>query len=340
MPVLGRLLCSGVALAARGDAHRVVLAIALALAACAHQPDAPVAPAPEPGDASARLARENAALRKRIEMLEDRVLHLEQGGPGDDALEGDAGSHYSLPDGRSLPIVRLNAPSSERARGDRAPASAPPRATPRPEPEPERMRPRSRGTTLARAPEPVVDDWAAPEEPESLVPMTAEPSGATGGAEPKSYRLVGARLVELTQAGGPKPPDRKPEGKKARGVVAEYEAAMSVYRAGALGDAQTAFDAFARAHPRHDYADNALYWKGEAAYDQAHYADALDAFTEVVERYGGGNKAADALLKIGLCYRELGDDANARDVLTQLIDAYPGERASDIARVKLAEFGI
>ena len=64
---------------------------------------------------------------------------------------------------------------------------------------------------------------------------------------------------------------------------------------------------------------------------------ALTAFTEVVERYGGGNKAPDALLKIGLCYGKLGDAANARDVLSELVTAYPDARASDIARVRLSE---
>jgi TolA-binding protein len=57
----------------------------------------------------------------------------------------------------------------------------------------------------------------------------------------------------------------------------------------------------------------------------------------VVERYGGGNKAPDALLKIGLCYGRLGDLANARDVLEQLIAAYPSAHASGIARDKLSE---
>ena len=337
MPVLRRLLCSGVALAAPGDVPRVVLGVALVLAACAHRPaeQEPVASS-APDDVAARQARENAALRRRLEMLEDRVLHLEQS--GGDAAPGDRVSQYSLPDGRVLPVVKLDAPRAEPAHRGPEPerSAAPPRSRPQPEPAP--IRTRTRGTTLSRAPEPVVDEWAAPEEPASL--HAAAPMHEGAGLEPRSYRLVGARLVELTQAGGPKAPDRKPQGKKARGVVAEYEAAMAVYRTGAYGDAESAFESFARAYPRHDYADNALYWKGEAAYDQAHYADALAAFTEVVERYGGGNKAADALLKIGLCYRELGDDANARDVLTQLIDAYPGERASDIARVKLAEFGI
>ena len=124
-----------------------------------------------------------------------------------------------------------------------------------------------------------------------------------------------------------------------RKVIARYDDAMARLKSGDPAGAELEFEAIAREHPRHDYADNALYWKGEAAYDQRNFSGALAAFTAVVERYGGGNKAPDALLKIGLCYHNLGDAANARDVLTELIAAYPGARASDIARVKLAELG-
>lgn len=175
----------------------------------------------------------------------------------------------------------------------------------------------------------------APAEP--AAPVAAyEPEPAPEPASQR-YTLVGSSLVKHTQTHAPAGPDRPDRGAKGQAIITEYEAAMAVYKSGQAEQAETAFERFARQHPRHDYADNALYWKGEAAYDQNHFADALAAFTEVVERYGGGNKAPDALLKIGLCYRQLGDLPNARDVLTELIAAYPGERASDIARVKLAE---
>ena len=121
-------------------------------------------------------------------------------------------------------------------------------------------------------------------------------------------------------------------------MLAEYEAAMGVYKAGRFKEAEIAFGGIVRNNADHDYADNALYWQGEAAYDQQHYADALTAFTAVVERYGGGNKAPDALLKIGLCYGKLGDHENARDVLTQLVAAYPRARATKIAKKRLADF--
>ena len=304
------------------------LAASSGLAGCAHGRGEATTQAPD-DDASARLARENAALRRRVQMLEDRVLNLEQRGGGALAAAptpGPATSHYSLPDGRRLPVVRLGADTAPPPR----PAAPPPLAS--------TTSHVVAGSAAAMAePEDVYAPVAADDEAEAYIPE--QPPVAADDGSSKAYRLVGSRLVDLTIQNAPKRPDRPTRGKKGARVVAEYDAAMTVYKTGAFADAEAAFSAFATSYPRHDYADNALYWKGEAAYDQKHFADALAAFTEVVERYGGGNKAPDALLKIGLCYRQLGDNENARDVLTQLISAYPGERASDIARVKLAQFG-
>lgn len=240
-----------------------------------------------------QVRRDNAALRRRVQLLEDRVLYLEQGGGRSAGAQAATGEH-TLPDGRSLPVVRLAPP----------PRAAPPTAGD--------------------------DDDPEADEGDGYVPA------ATSEAA-RSYRLEGTRLVDLTVQAGPAAPDRPDRSAKGQAIIGQYEAAMAIYKSGHAERAEAAFAEFAREHPAHDYADNALYWKGEAAYDQDHWADALAAFTEVVERYGGGNKAPDALLKIGLCYRQLGDLPNARDVLTELVAAYPGERASDIARVKLTE---
>lgn len=177
--------------------------------------------------------------------------------------------------------------------------------------------------------------------------MPAHDESAAVDADVQSFRLVGSSLVKATKS----PPKQKqraipaPSSSKKRSrrsnkdsVLGEYEAAMAVYRGGQFREAELAFDGIVRNSPSHEYADNALYWKGEASYDQAHFSDALASFTEVVERYGGGNKAPDALLKIGLCYGKLGDQANAHDVLSQLIAAYPRARATKIAKGRLADF--
>lgn len=157
----------------------------------------------------------------------------------------------------------------------------------------------------------------------------------------RKITLIGSRLVEATKTKR-KPPKKAKKSRTASsrgssGPEKAYQSARKLYTSGDVTAAEQAFDAFAKKYPSHDHADNALYWKGEAAYDQRHYSDALAAFTAVVERYGGGNKAPDALLKIGLCYGKVGDHANAKDVLEQLVLAYPNARASSIAKKKLQE---
>jgi tol-pal system protein YbgF len=275
-------------------ARRLIGAWIIVLACgCARTAAAPPSTRAPSEDPITQVRRDNAALRRRVQMLEDRVLYIEQGGGRPDARAATGG--HTLPDGRSLPVVRL---------------APPPRAAP---PAPVRA-----------------DDPHGADESDGYVPA------ATSEAA-RSYRLEGTHLVDLTVQAGPAAPDRPDRSAKGQAIIGQYEAAMAIYKSGHAERAEAAFAEFAHEHPEHDYADNALYWKGEAAYDQDHWADALAAFTEVVERYGGGNKAPDALLKIGLCYRQLGDLPNARDVLTELVAAYPGERASDIARVKLTE---
>ena len=302
------------------------------------------------------LRRENAQLRTQVQVLEERVRLAETSGTQSTSLGATGydsyGSVTATPaasedwdeDGdegpRQLPVVRLTPKERGIDRGGAQPAS-------KPRSQPSAMASGSGSIALSPVPH-----SGAPEDAGGAYVVDARGGGEDYGYDPSvptpvydeapsgdtaSYRLVGSKLVEATQRkpsiGGSKSSDRD------TGVVKDYKAAMAVYRDGRYAEAEQAFAAIVAAHPTHDYADNALYWQGEAAYDQAHYADALAAFTKVVERYGGGNKAPDALLKIGLCYGRLGDAANARDVLTQLVAAYPRADASKIAKRKLDELG-
>jgi tol-pal system protein YbgF len=299
---------------------RRVLFVLGVFAGCAHAP----APAPTiPGDdTEAGLRRDNASLRRRVQMLEDRVLKLERradihgAAASYDGSGGDAGVK-KLPDGRELPVVRLDP-------GQRDPAL-------------EQSKGRKRHESKSLSLDPVTHDELDDDR------LWSDPSGydveEPEGSKADGYRLVGRELVRMTEPDRPKPPDREPTGASGKRLEARYAAAIELYRAAAYAEAESEFEAIANEFPKSDYADNAWYWKGESAYDQEHFSDALSAFTAVVERYGGGNKAPDALLKIGLCYDKLGDRDNARDVLSQLVSAYPGATASDIARARLAELG-
>jgi tol-pal system protein YbgF len=303
------------------------LAVAVICVGCAHTGAGKPNPAEALDPAVAAMRSDNAALRRKVATLEDRVVRLERAQLASYTAGGDAGA---VPLDRDLPIVRLEPPS--------APVERPVERMDEPPPAPKRARRGAVSKTLGMLPGSGGSADGYPEDEPSVAAPSESIANDDRKTDPgKSYRLVGNRLVELTKANAPKRPDRPARDSKGTAQLTEYEAAMALYKAGELAGAERAFELFARAHPKHDYADNALYWMGEAAYDQKEWDGALAAFTEVVERYGGGNKAPDALLKIGLCYGKLGDAANARDVLSELVAAYPDARASDIARVRLSD---
>lgn len=119
--------------------------------------------------------------------------------------------------------------------------------------------------------------------------------------------------------------------------LSAYKAAYAMLGRREHEAAIAAFTSFLDRWPEHDYADNAQYWLGEAWYDQRDYGAALTEFHKVVRRYPSGNKAPDALLKIGYCHVKLGDAANARDVLSQVIEIYPKTEAAKLAAKRLDE---
>jgi tol-pal system protein YbgF len=141
------------------------------------------------------------------------------------------------------------------------------------------------------------------------------------------------------------PPPRKKTPKKAATKPAPdpdddraaraYEAAVAKVKTGKPADAIAALRAFLEAYPRHDLADNAQYWLGEAYYDQKDYGRALAEFRATVTAYPRGNKVADALLKVGFAYQALGEAAKARAALEQVVTLYPGTPPATLAAGRL-----
>lgn len=246
-------------------------------------------------------------------MLEDRMLQVERG-----ALPAPSIAARAQPLADEVPAYEVQ-PETAGAGPTHAEAEA-----------------EDAGYTLGELQPREYQDEALWNDPSGFA-VAAEPDEAPAVASGTSYRLVGDELVQMTQPGRPKLADKPMRGRKGRSAKARYRNALALLREGEHDAAAEAFADFVATFPKSDLADNAMYWRGEAYYDQGHYADALATFTAVIEQYGGGNKASDALLKVGLCYGKLGDQDNARDVLNRLIEAYPGASASDVARVKLAE---
>ena len=116
---------------------------------------------------------------------------------------------------------------------------------------------------------------------------------------------------------------------------ADYRAAVALVKAGKHHEGQVALRAFIKAHPRHDYADNAQYWLGEDYYLQKDYAHALAEFRATIDKYPRGNKVPDAFLKVGDCYRELGEADASRDALHDLVARFPRSESAAIATRRL-----
>jgi tol-pal system protein YbgF len=118
-------------------------------------------------------------------------------------------------------------------------------------------------------------------------------------------------------------------------AAGEYRTAVDLVKASKYDDAVAALRAFVARYPRHDYADNAQYWIGEALYAQNDYPRALSEFRRVVEVYPRGNKVPDALLKVGYCYQALGQGEKARAVLEQVVNTYPKSEPATLAAKRL-----
>jgi tol-pal system protein YbgF len=119
------------------------------------------------------------------------------------------------------------------------------------------------------------------------------------------------------------------------GAAGEYKAGVELVKAGKLDDAIAALRAFVARYPRHDLANNAQYWIGEAYYARKDFTHALAEFRATIETYPRGNKVPDALLKIGYCYLALGERDKARAVLEQVVALYPRSEPAALAQKRL-----
>ncbi len=108
----------------------------------------------------------------------------------------------------------------------------------------------------------------------------------------------------------------------------EYEAALALVSGKQYDAALDALAAFLVKYPDHPYADNALFWRGECYFAKGDYLRASEQFEGVFTRFPAGNKAPDALLKLGLSRMKLGDPGKAKEIFDRLAQTYPQSDAA------------
>ncbi|MEQ1439979.1 tol-pal system protein YbgF [Fontimonas sp. SYSU GA230001] len=114
-----------------------------------------------------------------------------------------------------------------------------------------------------------------------------------------------------------------------------YLTAFDALKNGKYDDAIRGFKALLEKWPQGRYADNALYWSGEAYTIKRDYKSALAAFQAVLQRFPNSPKGPDAMLKAGLTQFELKQDAQGRETLKKLVDTYPQSNAAKLAQQRL-----
>ena len=114
-----------------------------------------------------------------------------------------------------------------------------------------------------------------------------------------------------------------------------YENAFGLLKDGHYDKAVTAFKVFVKSYSGGRFAGNAQYWLGEANYVQRHFKLALREFGKVVKNYPASPKRADAMLKMGYTYQELGQIDEARLSLSNVTKSYPNSTAANLAQKRL-----
>jgi tol-pal system protein YbgF len=116
---------------------------------------------------------------------------------------------------------------------------------------------------------------------------------------------------------------------------AQYDQALSLYRSGQYERAIQEFQRLLSINMTHSLSDNCQYWTGESYYGLKNFRQAVIEF-EKVFTFAKSNKDPDAQLKLGLCYKNLGDNEKARMEYNRLLTNFPNSEYAPKARQLLA----
>ncbi len=114
-----------------------------------------------------------------------------------------------------------------------------------------------------------------------------------------------------------------------------YDESYTLFHEKRYAEAEEGFRRYLELYPTTELADNSQFWIGECRYARGDFNAALAAFTATVERFPGGNKVPDALLKAGKCLEALGDRERAAQTYREVMNRFRGSAAAAAATERL-----
>ena len=114
-----------------------------------------------------------------------------------------------------------------------------------------------------------------------------------------------------------------------------YRSAFKLLKESQYDQALLAFKSFLKDYPDSAFSNNAQYWIGEANYVMQNYEIAINEYQALLNTYPNSQKISHASLKIGYSYAELGNIADAKKILKEVIRQYPDTTVSRLANERL-----
>lgn len=118
-------------------------------------------------------------------------------------------------------------------------------------------------------------------------------------------------------------------------IRAKYENAFQLLKDSKYQEAITAFTNFQEQFGNSKYGDKAQYWLAETHYVNLDYKNAAAEYEKILTLYPESSKTSHALLKLGFCYQELGNQEQAANSFTKVINLFPGTTAAQLANDRL-----
>lgn len=114
-------------------------------------------------------------------------------------------------------------------------------------------------------------------------------------------------------------------------ATSDYRAALRLLRERRFEEAGLALSKFVSDNPDHALLDRAMYWLAEVRYATRDYREALAGFENVLKRFPKSEKTPDTLYKLGMCWRRLGSEEQARSYFRRLRTEFPNSEAANLA---------
>lgn len=146
------------------------------------------------------------------------------------------------------------------------------------------------------------------------------PKAASAGQSATQPRPYGGDGLEPAAAPRPTPAAAQPPASSPKALLDQAYGALGRREYSA---AETYFQQFLDQYPSDLMAGSAQYGSGEAAFQSGEYRTAADRFLKTFTNFPKSDKAPEALLKLAIALRRLGENAAACDSFAELARRYP-----------------